>query len=207
MSNRTIVKPVEHIEKLVQATSIPSRIRKGVPRQIFQFQQYTETAVFCLIEGTVGMYRRENQQLVAHIDGPCLLGANFMLDLGSNIYLKARGDITYEVIPSSEFKKTIEEKNLWEHYSYQLMFVFMKIGVCLCLVTENTALKKIHISLQELSLESDSIRLTMTACDYIQERTLLSRSGIMKVLGDLKNSGAIKMKKGVLLEMSDLPND
>ena len=53
--------------------------------------------------------------------------------------------------------------------------------------------------------ENEDLRLLTNACDYIQEKTLLSRSGIMKILSDLKQGGHIVIERGILLEIKKLP--
>jgi hypothetical protein len=53
--------------------------------------------------------------------------------------------------------------------------------------------------------ESEELRLATNACDYVQEKTLLSRSGIMKMLSDLKRGGHIEVERGVLIAVNKLP--
>jgi len=52
--------------------------------------------------------------------------------------------------------------------------------------------------LGELMAESDTVRLHTSVHDYIQQRTHLSRSGIMKHLSILRRKGIIDIKNGVL---------
>lgn len=53
--------------------------------------------------------------------------------------------------------------------------------------------------------ESEELRLATNTCDYIQEKTLLSRSGIMKMLSELKHGEHIELQRGVLLTIHNLP--
>lgn len=45
----------------------------------------------------------------------------------------------------------------------------------------------------------------MTAEKYIREKTHLSRSGVMRILADLKTGGFIEMEEGRLIKINKLP--
>ncbi|HDR2347354.1 helix-turn-helix domain-containing protein, partial [Enterobacter kobei] len=49
------------------------------------------------------------------------------------------------------------------------------------------------------------IRLNTTAAAYIKSRTYLSRSGIMRILSELRTGKYITMERGVLLDIHHLP--
>jgi CRP-like cAMP-binding protein len=45
----------------------------------------------------------------------------------------------------------------------------------------------------------------VTAERYIREKTQLSRSGVMRILADLKTGGFIEMEEGRLIKINKLP--
>ncbi|SQI91360.1 cyclic nucleotide-binding domain-containing protein [Klebsiella oxytoca] len=49
--------------------------------------------------------------------------------------------------------------------------------------------------------ESAEIRQSITAANYIQSRTFLSRSSIMKILAELKKGSYITTERGILLQI------
>lgn len=60
--------------------------------------------------------------------------------------------------------------------------------------------------LQEMILLPDEVRMRTTILEYIQDRTLLSRSSILNVLSALKQGKYIAFKRGgYLLEVGHLP--
>ncbi|MDU2881059.1 MAG: helix-turn-helix domain-containing protein, partial [Enterobacter sp.] len=60
--------------------------------------------------------------------------------------------------------------------------------------------------LQEMILLPEETRLRTTILEYIQDRTLLSRSSILNVLSALKQGEYIAFKRGgYLLEVRHLP--
>jgi uncharacterized membrane protein len=50
-----------------------------------------------------------------------------------------------------------------------------------------------------------SYRGSVTAERYIREKTQLSRSGVMRILADLKTGGFIEMEEGRLIKINKLP--
>jgi hypothetical protein len=53
--------------------------------------------------------------------------------------------------------------------------------------------------------EPETIRNSVTIAYYVQSRTFLSRSSIMKILAQLKTGGYIITDKGLLLAINHIP--
>jgi len=68
-----------------------------------------------------------------------------------------------------------------------------------------TTYELIRQSLMTLIAKKDELRRTINACDYIQEKTNISRSRIMKILSDLKMGNYIEIERGVLIKINKLP--
>ncbi len=54
-------------------------------------------------------------------------------------------------------------------------------------------------------LEPSRIRKSMTAAGYIMDKTLLSRSGIMRILKQLREAKYIILERGILVGINHLP--
>jgi hypothetical protein len=54
-------------------------------------------------------------------------------------------------------------------------------------------------------MEEDELSGSVTAERYIREKTQLSRSGVMRILADLKTGGFIEMEEGRLIKINKLP--
>ena len=63
----------------------------------------------------------------------------------------------------------------------------------------------IRQQLIKLMEEDESYRSSVTAERYIREKTQLSRSGVMRILADLKTGGFIEMEEGRLIKINKLP--
>ena len=68
-----------------------------------------------------------------------------------------------------------------------------------------TAYEMIRQQLVLLMQEDDSFRRSVTAERYIRDKTHLSRSGVMRILADLKTGGFIEMEEGRLIKINKLP--
>ncbi len=53
--------------------------------------------------------------------------------------------------------------------------------------------------------KKETLRQTINTCDYIQEKTHISRSRVMKILSDLKIGNYIEIERGVLIKINKLP--
>lgn len=68
-----------------------------------------------------------------------------------------------------------------------------------------TAYEMIRQQLLRLMEEDESYRSAVTAERYIRDKTQLSRSGVMRILADLKTGGFIEMEEGRLITINKLP--
>ena len=68
-----------------------------------------------------------------------------------------------------------------------------------------TAYEMIRQQLLRLMEEEADYRHSVTAERYIREKTQLSRSGVMRILADLKTGGFIEMEEGKLIKINKLP--
>lgn len=199
------MKPEEHISILINAISQPSRVQNGRIRQIISLNQYAEPISFILHSGNIALYRGRDNLLLSNVKAPQVIGLNLLVATNSDIYIQARGNIRYEMVPRQAFTDVIRTKNLWESLANTYMFNAHKFLELNFTTTGIPTYEQICNSLKALMNESEDIRLVTNTCDYIQERTLLSRSGIMKILSDLKQGGHIIIQRGILIEINKLP--
>lgn len=199
------MKPTEHIIKLISAISDPTHVQNGRERQIISLLQYAMPMSFILHEGTAALYRGQDHLLMANMKAPLIIGLNFLLEKNQDLYLQARGVIRYELIPVSQMTDVISQQNLWESVAYSYMFTTLRLLENHFVTTGVPTYDLVRNNLLALMAENEDLRLATNACDYIQERTMLSRSGIMKMLGDLKKGGHIDLQRGVLIQIHKLP--
>ncbi|WP_395756482.1 helix-turn-helix domain-containing protein [Citrobacter amalonaticus] len=99
----------------------------------------------------------------------------------------------------------IAEKNLWQDASYTYMYAIDKLLEAHRTSAGLSTYELIRTNLIALLAEKEELRLAVNASDYIQEKTHLSRSRVMKILSDLRLGGHIEMARGILTKINRLP--
>lgn len=199
------MKPEEHITHLIEETSDPTRIKTGRDRQVISLLQYMEPMTVLLHEGIVAVYRNSDHMLLSNTQAPMIIGFNLVNDDNPDTYLLARGTIRYEILRREEFREIIDQQNLWQSLAWTSMYIAFRFLDYTFNSTSLPTYDLIKNNLKALMQEPETLRLRTNACDYIQEKTLLSRSGIMKILGNLKKGGHIVLDRGVLININHLP--
>jgi hypothetical protein len=98
------------------------------------------------------------------------------------------------------FNHVVAQQNLWEHFSKLLIYTASRVYEHCAQISQMSAYDIIRFQLVELMQEPDAIRQNITAAAYIKSRTYLSRSGIMRILAELRTGKYITMERGVLLD-------
>lgn len=199
------MKPAEHITKLIASVSDNARIQNSRERQIISLQQYTDPMCFILHKGTAAVYRGYDHLLLTHIKGPHIMGLNLLFEKNTELYFQARNSVAYEIVARSKFEEKIKEQHLWEPLAYYFMFSSKRFLQNNFISSGVSTYDLVRNNLIALMNEDEDLRLATNTCDYIQEKTLLSRSGIMKMLSDLKHGGHIELHRGVLIKINNLP--
>ncbi len=200
-----IMKPENNITNIINAISIPERICKGRERQIITMACYDKPMCFILHEGLIAVYRGRDQLLMTHTNAPMLFGLNDLYDICADLVIQARGEISYEITPQDVVFETIKTNSLWQDVAYLNMFNIARFLELHSISVGLSTYELIRLNLCCLMEEKKEVRLGVNACEYIQEKTHLSRSRIMKILSDLKAGNYIDIRRGVLNEIKHIP--
>lgn len=198
-------KPQNSIQSLLDKLSSPTRIVTINKGALVSLNDGSEQDCFVFHHGIALLRRIADQLIVGNIEAPLMFGYNRYLDIGSQVYIEAVTDMSFEVIPASQFYHIVRENDLWEPLLNVTMYLSSLLFHKNTILSIRDSAAIILFRLEELMAESDSVRLTTSAHDYIQQRTHLSRSGIMKHLAVLRKDGAIVMENGILMSLSSLP--
>ncbi|KFC09644.1 hypothetical protein GTGU_00791 [Trabulsiella guamensis ATCC 49490] len=200
------MKPSDHIQTLTSALSSPENIRTARPRQLISLRHIPEPMVCLLHEGIVGIFRESDHLLVAHLYAPFVLG--FALSETTRqpqIYLKTRNTVRYEMIPRLQALTLFDEKQLWKSVACVQGFMTTELFRQPASYVGQSSYQLIRQTLLAFMQEDELLRHNMTALEYLQERTLLSRSGIQRILSELKKGDYIALDNGKLLAIHRLP--
>ncbi|MGO4744570.1 helix-turn-helix domain-containing protein [Serratia quinivorans] len=162
--------------------------------------------IYLLLRGAVHLHRQSDDLLMTTIYAPHIIGLAELLHPVGKTYLHLDRDCEIHVVAGGKvLQKLDQQPMLWADVSrilaYQLHFASLRDLHLL----NNHAYDAIRGKLLELINAPENTRLEYSALRYIQERTTLARSTILKCLGDLKTGGYIAMEKGHLTQVFNLP--
>lgn len=160
---------------------------------------------YLILEGTIAIYRSSDSMMLSTARSPALFGLANLTDIYFNDYLVTVSPCLIGSIPTEQVADIIKEKGLWGLLSKQLMFVYSRLYNNVMPQGAPTAYEMIRQQLIKLIEEDESYRSSVTAERYIREKTQLSRSGVMRILADLKTGGFIEMEEGRLIKINKLP--
>ena len=199
------MKPIHDINKIICVVSEPSLIRTAQRRQIISLASFPEPMVIVIHEGLVAAYRNSDQLLLSYFQGPLIVGINEFSELNNFFLYKAYSEVRYEIQPRKEVLEKIDNASIWRETAYLYMYALKRFSE----VYQNSAglstYELIRINLNALMEEEEELRLSINVSDYIQDKTRLSRSRVMKILSDLREGDFIEVKRGILLKVNKLP--
>lgn len=191
----------ELIDKLAQWIQ-PERYKKDwrLPHDIDEGAR-----CYVLIEGSVSVHRRSDELVLTTIQSPTVIGLGTNLPEVNSVFLKTLTECTIGVLPREQVMAIVEEHNLWKPLANHLMVILNKLYVTNRQLIGTSAYETIRIQLLLLMNEPDDYREAKFVAQYIREKTLLSRSGIMKILSQLRQGGYIEIENGILKKVNKLP--
>lgn len=160
---------------------------------------------YLILEGTVAIYRKSDDRMLSTARSPAVFGIANLTDIYFNDYLKTVSPCLIGTLTTERVNAIIQEKALWGLLSQQLMFVYSRLYNNVMPQGAPTAYEMIRQQLIKLMDEDETYRGSVTAERYIREKTQLSRSGVMRILADLKTGGFIEMEEGRLIKINKLP--
>ncbi|MEX2976658.1 helix-turn-helix domain-containing protein [Serratia fonticola] len=198
-------KPIAHIQALQDSLLEIGSVRKAKRGQQFPLVLNGERMCFSLIQGKCDIKRQRDSLLIDSSDAPIILGISLLWGYSSHFIIQAKNTIEYMYFSQNAFLLHVEKYNLWKQASYSSMYVTTKLAEYIPLNIAISSYESICNQLRALNDENFETRATTSALKYIQERTSLSRSGIMKTLSELNAGGYITIKRGILIKINKLP--
>ncbi|MEH0885559.1 helix-turn-helix domain-containing protein [Enterobacter sp. UNJFSC 003] len=160
---------------------------------------------YLILDGTVAIYRRSDNLMLSTAKSPAFFGIANLNNIFFDDYLKTVTPCKIGLLPTEQLNVIIEEKGLWGLISNHLMFMYNQLYNTVMPKGAPTAYEMIRQQLILLMNEDESYRRGITAERYIRDKTHLSRSGVMRILADLKTGGFIEMDEGRLINVIKLP--
>ncbi|AGQ32504.1 putative DNA-binding transcriptional regulator [Serratia liquefaciens] len=160
---------------------------------------------FLLQSGEMSACRDSDGLKIANFREPSLAGIAETFFPKELIFFLAESPVELVMYQESDVLETLARENLWQNLVHIQAYVIQALSIRDRLLSGNDAYEVVCNHLLMLMNEKEAFRLSTTVPRYIQQRTQLSRSGIMKILSDLRKGDYITVEKGILLAVNRLP--
>ncbi|CNK80711.1 winged helix-turn-helix transcriptional regulator [Yersinia proxima] len=202
----TTSKPLEAIKRIMDALLPVSKIQVSPPHRKFSFLPNNRQICYLIQDGCVQLHRTRDGMILHSVKAPTILGMSNQLVPGAeDFFFTTETTTIFATISASDAKNIIEINQLWSFLSIFQAFVIRQLNEHSSKLSGLSAYEITRNQLINLMTEPEEIRSNITAVQYIQDHTRLSRSGIMKMLSQLKMGGYITLDKGHLVEINDMP--
>lgn len=200
------VRPEESVQRLTAVLEPVAEKMKIVPRKRMTWSHKGRPQLYLFIEGALSILRASDGLHIVTVYESHLFGIAEMIQPTHGHILRAETESTILRVDAQQAAEIFREQDLWEDVaallSYHTAYLFYRDA----LVVQQRTYSVIRSHLQEMILLPEDARMRTSILDYIQERTLLSRSSVLNVLSALKKGNYISFKRGgYLLDMRDLP--
>ncbi|HDS8766488.1 TPA: helix-turn-helix domain-containing protein [Klebsiella pneumoniae subsp. ozaenae] len=198
------LKPFRHIEALIKHV-LPAAERVVIGRgDVVHYYKDDIRQCFLLLQGSVALHRRGDGIVLNSESAPFILGVSSQFS-SEHLYVRALETSEIARVPLDCFNHIVAQLDLWEHFSKLLIYTASRVYEHCAQISQMSAYDIIRFQLVELMQKPDAIRQKITAAAYIKSRTYLSRSGIMRILAELRTGKYITMERGILLDINHLP--
>ena len=204
-SHTPIEKPIEHIERIANKL-VPFANKIATPQgQQLSFTQNENRAIYLLHKGSVALHRTSDSMVLNSESAPFVFGLTNQQSISDYLFLRPQETSEMSTMSLKDANTIIAHYDLWESLSRVLIYMVARVYDHCAKISQLSSYEVIRLQLVELMNESEKIRMNITAANYIQSRTFLSRSGTMRILSELKAGGYITLEKGVLINVNHLP--
>lgn len=198
-------KPTEHILALQHAlTPFGKKCSFPAGKKIRLFHNGIRHW-FLLQSGEMSACRDSDGLKIANFREPSLAGIAETFYPKELLFFLAESPVELLMYQESDVLETLARENLWQSLVYIQAYIIQTLSIRDKLLSGNDTYEIVCNHLRMLMNEKEAFRLSTTVPRYIQQRTQLSRSGIMKILSDLRKGGYITIEKGVLYAVNRLP--
>lgn len=164
-----------------------------------------KSQIYLLKNGEISVYRNHDNLLLATFRPPHILGVVEALHRDNIYQMRVDTDASLLKIESQDAFTVIEKEFLWQDISLLLAYHISYLCYLENQLIQSRAYITVRSKLIELMNLPESFRMKITAIKYIQQRTVLSRSGILKIFAELKKGQYITLDKGCLVQLAHLP--
>ncbi|TNV20701.1 hypothetical protein FH968_09655 [Buttiauxella sp. B2] len=200
-------RPIAEIAILQQALSTLGTEHIFHPRDEIYAVQENEKSLYLFNDGHFTFLRASDGLVLSSGQGGMIYGIAECLRPRGGWYLKVGEPCMAQVVKAEEAFEVFTKQQLWEPVASLLAWYLQIYSLRDEHLFGVTAYVMIRNKLLELHSQPPGIRSGINVADYIQERTQLSRSTIMAILGELRRGNYVEIKRGKLVDIKYLPKE
>lgn len=205
-------KPLAAIERLSQIITEDMEPFILQRHKIFPiFDESSTRCIYVMTEGNFALVRNTDGLYIMSVRSPLVLGLSMIF---KDIIAQDRHHTLFSEtvcrgykIPVDEAKHRITELNLWPDVSVILSYWLELLFDRDKSMVGADAYSMVRYNLLKIIQYSQTERMNINVEKFIHQHTRLARSGIMKILSDLKVGGYINMRRGRLVSINNLPKN
>lgn len=200
-----VKKPVGEIDILIKAFSSDRPLLTVKKSEVLKYSSTAEQNCIMLKRGSIAMRRRGDGMVVSSERAPFIFGLENQPGITDTMYLHCLEECDIQFISLEQANSIVASANLWKAFVHVLIYTTSRVFEHCTQVHHMSAYDIIRYQLYELVKESEEVRKSTTVAKYIKSRTYLSRSGIMRILSELKTGKYINIDNGILKSINYLP--
>ena len=207
-SNRyesVLMKPYTDINKIITILQPNSSNIVTIGRQKINLPEAEGKQIYLLHEGSIALNRCNDGMIISSERAPFIFGLCNQITYAGNVFMRTQETSKISSLPLNKANEIITRNDLWESACHIMMYIAARVFTNYSQLSQASSYEIIRHQLFELMNESTNVRNSVSAASYIKERTFLSRSGIMRILAELKAGGFIDIDKGLLKKVNQLP--
>ena len=201
-------KPVQHHHIIMDAILHFVKIIDCQKNKKLNLMYSGKEVCYFLFEGYGAFCRSSDGLMLGNIRAPHIAGLNnIILPYADEYYIRPEKECIMMMASTEMVKKVIADNNLWESLAIILAYQSYEFSGVINRLTGRSSYELICNQIVALMDEPADIRLSITPAQYIMNKTLLSRSYVMKILAKLKSSQKITIENKALICASALINE
>lgn len=172
-----------------------------------RFYLYINGHSYCYLvrSGICKVYHRNDELLLGTLLVPGIIGISAILPVEAGLFIQTHSTSEIATISTVQVRQLIADNNLWKLLASHVSRVTTRLYTINTYFNVSSAYEITRIQLLELMSEPPEYKNNVSAAHYVQQKTSLSRSSIMKILAQLKKGGYIRIENGILMEIYHLP--
>lgn len=201
-------KPVHDIQVLMESLMPEARLLDCRKNKKLNFVRSGKPVCYLVFEGRGLICRSRDNLVIATSRAPCIIGLTSVLfPLNEEYYWRPETDALVMFVEADTVNQLVTEKNLWKNLAIALGYINYRLNEYNVKSTARTGISLINKQIRALMQEPIELRMKTGLTNYILDRTLLSRSYVMKIVSELKLRNKIVLDGKILIQVNDLEDD